>query len=64
MAHINPVQVQKFLGGVDYPATRDDLVSYAKQQGADNNILQTIQSLPYDNFDTPADVSEAVGEME
>lgn len=64
MAHVNPVQVQKFLGGVDYPATRDDLVSYAKQQGADNNILQTIQSLPYDNFDTPADVSEAVGEME
>lgn len=64
MANVNPVQVQKFLGGVDYPATRDDLVNYAKQKGADSNVLQTIQSLPYDNFDTPADVSEAIGEME
>lgn len=64
MANINPVQVQQYLGGVNYPASREDLVSYAKQQGADNNILQTIQNLPYDNFDTPADVSEAVGEME
>lgn len=64
MANVNPVQVQKFLGGVDYPATRDDLVSYAKQKGADNNVLQTIQNLPYDNFDTPADVSEAIGEIE
>lgn len=64
MANVNPAQVEKFLGGMDYPASRDDLVSYAKQKGADNNVLQTIQNLPYDNFDTPADVSEAIGEME
>lgn len=64
MANVNPVQVQKFLGGVNYPASRDDLVSYAKQQGADDNVLQTIQQLPYDSFDTPADVSEAIGEIE
>lgn len=64
MANVNPVQIQNFLGGVNYPASRDDLVSCAKQQGADDNVLQAIQNLPYDNFDTPADVSEAVGEME
>jgi len=64
MANVNPAQVEKFLGGVGYPATRDDLASYAKQKGADKNILQTIQNLPYDSFDTPADVSEAIGEME
>lgn len=64
MADVNPVQVEKFLRGVNYPATRSDLVSYAKQHEADNNVLQTIQNLPYDHFDSPADVSEAIGEIE
>ena len=64
MANVNPAQVEKYLGGMDYPATRDALADYAKRQGADTNVLQTIQNLPYDNFDTPADVSEAIGEME
>ncbi len=64
MANVNQVQVQKFLGGVNYPASKEDLVSYAKQEAADNNVLQTIQALPYHNFDTPAVVSEAIDETE
>lgn len=63
MASMNPAQIEKFLGGMNYPASRDDLVDYAKQRGADTNVLQTLQRLPYDSFDTPGDVSEAVGEI-
>jgi hypothetical protein len=64
MARINPVQVQKFLGGIDYPASRDELVNRAREQGADENVMQTLEELPMDRFNGPNDVSEAIGKME
>jgi hypothetical protein len=33
------IEVQKFLGGVDYPAGRDDLVRHAEQQGAPDDVV-------------------------
>jgi trehalose-6-phosphatase len=65
MAHANPIQVQKFLSGMDYPATKDEIVKHAKSRGADDNILDTLERLPDDdNFETPADVSKAIGKIE
>lgn len=60
----NPIQLQKFLGGVEYPATKDQLVEHAKQQGADEDVLSTLQRLPADDFNSPNDVSEAAGKIE
>lgn len=60
----NPTQVQKFLGGIDYPANKDMLMDAARSRGADENVMQTIQDLPYDNFNSPNDVSEAIGMIE
>ena len=60
-AKVNPVQVQKFLGGVDYPARREDLVRAAEQHGADENVRAVLQQLPDEAYETPADVSQAMG---
>jgi hypothetical protein len=60
---VNPVQLQKYLGGLDYPVSREDLIRRAQEQGADNNVMQTLRSLPMDQFNSPNDVSEAVGEL-
>ena len=65
MATANPIQVQKFLSGMDYPASKDEIVNHAKSKGADDNIMQTFQQLPDDeDFETPADVSKAIGQIE
>lgn len=64
MAKANPIQVQKFLSGMDYPAGKNDIVKHAKSKGADDNIMQTLQQLPEENFETPADVSQAIGKIE
>ena len=58
---MNPVQVQKFLGGVDYPTRREDLVRAAEQHGADENVRSLLQQLPDEVYKTPADVSQAIG---
>ena len=60
---VNPIQLQKYLGGVDYPARKDDLVRRAEEQGADDRVLDTLRSLPREEFNSPNDVSEAIGEQ-
>jgi hypothetical protein len=64
MSKANPIQLQKYLKGVDYPAAKQDLLDRAKQEGADANVLSTLERLSDDEFETPADVSKAVGNLE
>jgi hypothetical protein len=63
MAVDNPIQLQRFLSGVDYPARKQDLVDRARRQGADDNVVQTLERLPRDEFNSPNDVSEAFGDL-
>ena len=56
----NPIQIQKFLGGIDYPASKEDLVSKAESAGADDAVLDALRGLPDREFDSPTAVSEAV----
>ncbi len=63
-ARVNPIQVQKYLKGVDYPCSKQDLVNIAKQEGADENVLQTLQDMPMDRFNSPNDVAQAIGKIE
>lgn len=59
MAHANPIQIQKYLKGVDYPATRQQLIDKARSLGADDTICASLEQLPDEDFETPADVSQA-----
>lgn len=53
----NPIQMQKFLSGIDYPASRDKLVEHARKKGADEEVLRKLESLPDRTFDGPNAVS-------
>ncbi len=64
MAGVNPIQIEKFLKGIDYPAKKADLIKRAEQNGADEQVLSTLQQLPDQQFDSPADVSKAVGAID
>ncbi|HLZ38188.1 MAG TPA: DUF2795 domain-containing protein [Mycobacteriales bacterium] len=60
---VNPVQLQKFLGGVDYPARRDDLVAHAERKGADEPVLETLRRIEDREYDGPNAVSAAVSDV-
>lgn len=62
--HIKPIQVQKFLGGVDYPASKPELMEKAKEEGAGDNVLQTLHSMLGDIFFSVKDVAEVIGKIE
>jgi hypothetical protein len=58
----NPIQVQKFLGGIDYPASKQDIVSTAEGNGADENVLNALKNIPDQDYDAPTAVSAAISE--
>ena len=63
MAKVNPVQIQKDLKGVDYPASKQELIQHAQQHGADENVRSTLEQLPDRQYGTPTEVSKAIGEL-
>ncbi|MBL1263053.1 DUF2795 domain-containing protein [Candidatus Methylomicrobium oryzae] len=64
MARANPIQVQECLSGMDYPADKEEIINHAKDQGADEDVMQTLQQLPEQDYRTAADVSRAIGQIQ
>jgi hypothetical protein len=60
MSDVNPIQIQKFLKGVDYPASKATLIENAKKMGADENVCASLEQLPEQEFEAPVDVSQAL----
>lgn len=57
----NPIQVQKYLKGVDYPATKAELFDLAEQNGADESIKSILNQIPDREYTKPSDVSREIG---
>ena len=64
MASVSPREVEKALKGIDYPAHKQDMLKVAESNNADQTVRRVIQSLPDRTYNTPIDVSKAIGEMD
>ncbi len=62
MAKINPIELQKALKGVDYPASKDDVVKAAEKNDADDEIMEALKALSEDSFENPTDVTKALSD--
>lgn len=60
MAQAEFIEVQKALGGISYPATKDQLIKHAKDNNAGTDILAVLQDIPDREYDGPNEVSKAV----
>lgn len=59
----NPIQIQKFLGGLDYPVSKQDIIDKAKQGGADKKVMDALEQIPDQQYASPVAVSRAVGQL-
>ena len=57
---VSPIDIQKALSGIDYPATKDDVVKHAESQGGSSEVLDALKGIDDQEYDTPAAVSKAV----
>ncbi|MCS0638424.1 DUF2795 domain-containing protein [Streptomyces sp. LP05-1] len=58
---VNPIAMQKALGGISYPAAKQDIVDAARSNGADQDIVSALDGIPDKEYETPAEVSKQVG---
>ncbi|WP_431018433.1 DUF2795 domain-containing protein [Burkholderia gladioli] len=61
--HASPIDVQRALKGVDYPAVKADLVKHAREGQADDAVVDLLTRIPDREYDTPASVSKEVGKL-
>jgi hypothetical protein len=47
---------------MDYPADKEAVVNQARKNGADEEIMESLQSLPDQEYDSPAAVNKAVAQ--
>lgn len=64
MANVNPAQMEKFLKGMKYPATKMDIISCADHNGADKQVHELLERLPDQKYEQPTDVSKAISALE
>ncbi|MDO3702268.1 DUF2795 domain-containing protein [Micromonospora sp. LZ34] len=60
---VTGVQLQEYLAGLDYPVSREDLVRWGQENGASTEMLQMLRALPAEQFDDPAELSEALNTL-
>jgi hypothetical protein len=60
MATLSPIDVQKALKGMDYPAKKDDIVRKAEENGADGEVVSALRQIPDREYDGPSGVSAEV----
>jgi uncharacterized protein DUF2795 len=57
---VSPIDIQKALSGMDYPARKDDIVKHAEQNGGDEEVLAALKKIEDREYDGPSGVSSAV----
>jgi hypothetical protein len=60
----NPILIQKYLSGIDYPTDKRGLLEAARRNGADESVLNILNELPEKNYSSPQEVSHEIGQIE
>ena len=58
---INPIEVQTHLKGVDYPASKDEVIATAESNDAPQEIVEALQRMDGEQFEGPDNVMAALG---
>lgn len=56
--------IANYLKGIDFPASKDDIVIYAEDNSAPQEVLDVLENLPDQEFNSIADLMQGVGQAE
>ncbi len=62
--HVSPAIVEKFLGGMHYPAERNKLIDNARNKDAPDNVIALLNKLPNKTYTSPIDITKEIGKIE
>jgi hypothetical protein len=56
----SPIDIQKALSGMDYPASKEQIVAHAEKNGGDKEVLDALKGIEDREYEGPSGVSSAV----
>lgn len=59
---ISPIEIQQFLKGMDYPASKEELINHARSSRASEEIIAMLEGMRTNRFNSPSDVSNALND--
>ena len=62
--HVSPAIVEKYLGGMHYPAERKKLIYNAQNKDAPDNVMDLLNKLPDKTYTSPIDIAKEIGKIE
>ena len=57
---VSPIDIQKALSGIDYPASKEAIVRHAEQNGGTGEVLEALRKIEDREYEGPSGVSSAV----
>jgi hypothetical protein len=62
--HVSPVSVAKHLRGIDFPASKDDLLEKARSENAGEEVIHQLERMPDQEYTSMADVMKGFGQSD
>ncbi|WP_058554904.1 DUF2795 domain-containing protein [Thiohalocapsa sp. ML1] len=59
---VSAAGIAQALGGIDFPAGKDDVLSYAESHDAPSDVLEALSNIPDREYESMADVEKGFGE--
>jgi hypothetical protein len=56
----SPIDIQKALSGMDYPASKEQILQHAEKNGGDKEVLEALRKIDDREYEGPSGVSSAV----
>ena len=52
----SPVQIEKYLGGLEFPAIKREIVEKVKSNTDDQSVISMVENLPDQKYNSPNDI--------
>ena len=57
---VSPIDIQRALKGMDYPASKNDIVRQAEENGGNEEVVEALRKIPDREYEGPSGVSSEV----
>ncbi|MDA8218007.1 MAG: DUF2795 domain-containing protein [Chloroflexota bacterium] len=61
---VSTAKVSQFLEGLDFPATKQQCIDYARQHNAPQDVMDVLHRLPDRQYFSMAGIWDAMGDIE
>lgn len=59
---VSAAEVEKYVGGIDFPANKQELVEHARGKDAPREVLDLMENFPEREYGSANDVASAISE--